>query len=126
MTRTPCSHRSWPMGCAPTMPRSSRDEIWRFRSELAKSDEVVTRILAQKPDDENALFSQVMANGLRADYAALIEKRNLASLAYMKTGRTIALKLLAIDPTCYDAYLAIGVEITCWEPILPRYGGCCA
>jgi hypothetical protein len=81
-----------------------------LEKELAKSDELVTRILAQKPDDENALFSQVMANGLRGDYAALIEKRNLASLAYMKTGRTIAQKLLAIDPTCYDAYLAIGVE----------------
>ena len=81
-----------------------------LEKELAKSDELAAKILAQKPDDENALFSQVMANGLRADYAALIEKRNLASLAYMKTGRTIALKLLAIDPTCYDAYLAIGVE----------------
>lgn len=81
-----------------------------LEKELAKSDELVTRILAQKPDDENALFSQIMANGLRGDYAALIEKRNLASLAYMKTARTIAQKLLAIDPTCYDAYLAIGVE----------------
>ncbi|MGA3316906.1 MAG: hypothetical protein ABSC64_10770 [Candidatus Korobacteraceae bacterium] len=81
-----------------------------LEKELAKSDELVTRILAQKPDDENALFSQIMANGLRGDYAALIEKRNLASLGYMKTARAIALKLLAIDPTCYDAYLAIGVE----------------
>ncbi len=81
-----------------------------FEKELAKSDDLAIKILAQKPDDANALFSQVMANGLRADYAALIEKRNMASLAYMKTGRTIAQKLLAIDPTCYDAYLAIGVE----------------
>ena len=81
-----------------------------FERELAKSDELVTRILAQKPDDKNALFSQIMANGLRGDYAALIEKRNLASLGYMKTSRAIAQKLLAIDPTCYDAYLAVGVE----------------
>jgi hypothetical protein len=81
-----------------------------FEKELAKSDELVTRILAQKPDDKNALFSQIMANGLRGDYAALIEKRNLASLGYMKTSRAIAQRLLAIDPTCYDAYLAVGVE----------------
>jgi hypothetical protein len=47
---------------------------------------------------------------LRGDYAALIEKRNLASLSYMKTSRTIAQKLLTIDPTCYDAYLAVGAE----------------
>ena len=81
-----------------------------FETELAKSDELVTKLLAQKPDDKNALFSQIMANGLRGDYAALIEKRNLASLGYMKTSRAIAQRLLLIDPTCYDAYLAIGVE----------------
>jgi hypothetical protein len=41
---------------------------------------------------------------------ALIEKRNIASLSYMKTSRVTAQKLLALDPTCYDAYLAVGVE----------------
>ncbi len=81
-----------------------------FESELAKSDAAANKILAQKPDDKNALFSQVLANGLRGDYTALIEKRNLASLSYMKTSRTIAQRLLIIDPTCYDAYLAVGVE----------------
>ena len=40
----------------------------------------------------------------------MIEKRNLASLSYMKTSRMLAQQLLVIDPTCYDAYLAIGVE----------------
>lgn len=81
-----------------------------FEKELSQSDELVTRILAQNPDDKNALFSQIMANGLRGDYAALIEKRNLASLGYMKTSRAIAQRLLMLDPTCYDAYLAVGVE----------------
>jgi len=51
-----------------------------------------------------------MANGLRSDYAALIEKRNLASLSYMKVSRSTAQDLLVLDPNCYDAYLAIGVE----------------
>ena len=82
----------------------------RFESELAKSDATANKILAQNPDDKDALFAQVMANGLRGDYTALIEKRNLASLSYMKASRTIAQKLLTIDPTCYDAYLAVGVE----------------
>ncbi len=82
----------------------------QFDSELAKSDAAATKILAQNPNEKNALFSQVLANGLRGDYTALIEKRNLASLSYMKTSRTIAEKLLVIDPICYDAYLAVGVE----------------
>jgi hypothetical protein len=81
-----------------------------FDGELAKSDAAASKILAQNPNDKNALFSQVLANGLRGDYTALIEKRNFASLSYMKTSRTIAEKLLVLDPICYDAYLAVGVE----------------
>jgi hypothetical protein len=81
-----------------------------FERELARSSELANKVLARNPDDENALFSQVMANGLRGDYAAMIEKRNFASLRYMKTARITAQKLLAIDPTCYDAYLAVGAE----------------
>jgi hypothetical protein len=81
-----------------------------FENELAKSDAAANKILAQNPDDKNALFTQVLANGLRGDYTAMIEKRNFASLGYMKTSRTIAQKLLILDPTCYDAYLAVGVE----------------
>jgi hypothetical protein len=91
----------------PTPDSATKTE---FEKELTKSDELVTKILAQNPDDKNAMFSQIMANGLRGDYAALIEKRNLASLGYIKTSRAIAQKLLTIDPTCYDAYLAVGVE----------------
>ena len=81
-----------------------------FQGELAKSDELVSKILSASPDNANALFSRVLANGLRGDYTALIEKRNLASLSYMKTSRITAQKLLEVDPACYDAFLAVGVE----------------
>lgn len=81
-----------------------------FENELSKSADLANKVLAKNSQDKNALFAQVLANGLRSDYAAMIEKRNLASLSYMKTSRTLAEQLLAIDPTCYDAYLAIGLE----------------
>jgi len=81
-----------------------------FENELGKSDALVNKTLSSNPEDVNALFAQVLTNGLRGDYTALIEKRNLASLSYMKTSRILAEKLLAIDPTCYDAYLAVGAE----------------
>ena len=51
-----------------------------------------------------------MATGLRSDFAALIEKRNLASLHYTKEATAWAGQLLAADPTCYDAHLASGVS----------------
>jgi hypothetical protein len=81
-----------------------------FQDELTKSDQIANRALAAKPGDAHALLALVMASGLRGDYAALIEKKNLAGLSYMKNSRALAEKLLSIDPTCYDAYLAVGVE----------------
>jgi hypothetical protein len=81
-----------------------------FMSELSQAETLTTPILAGNPNDRDALLSQVLANGLRSDYAAMIEKRNIASLGYMKTSRKLAQHLLALDPNCYDAYLAVGVE----------------
>jgi len=81
-----------------------------FDRELAESEQIENRILAQSPADKNALFAMLLNRGLRSDYEALIEKRNLASLRDIKDGRAVAEKLLAIDPAYYDAYLAIGVE----------------
>ena len=48
--------------------------------------------------------------GLRADFDGLIDKRDLSALSSVKSGRTIAERLLTIDPTYYDAHLAVGVE----------------
>jgi len=81
-----------------------------FMGELSQVETLTQPILAANPNDRDALLSQVLANGLRSDYAAMIEKHNLASLGYMKTSRKQAQHLLELDPTCYDAYLAVGVE----------------
>lgn len=81
-----------------------------FEAALTHSDELVEKLLSENSKNANALFARVLANGLRSDYVAMIEKRNIASLGYMKASRTTAQQLLAIDPNCYDAYLAIGVE----------------
>jgi len=81
-----------------------------FEAALGRGDVLVAKTLATSPNNANALFARVLANGLRGDYAAMIEKHNLASLSYMKASRATAQQLLAVDPTCYDAYLAIGVE----------------
>jgi hypothetical protein len=66
--------------------------------------------LARDPRDRDALLAMTLASGLRSDYAALIEKRNLASLHYAKEATAWAGQLLAVDPTCYDAHLATGIN----------------
>ena len=44
----------------------------------------------------DALFAMTLSSGLQADYAALIEKRNLASLHYTKEASAWAQQLLAV------------------------------
>ena len=81
-----------------------------FDNALAKSEQLADAKLAQLPKDSNALFAKTLNLGLRSDYVALIDKRYLASLGYMKAAGLMADKLLAIDPSRYDAYMAAGVE----------------
>lgn len=81
-----------------------------FESELMKGDQIANQKIASAPRDKEALLALVFANGLRSDYAAMVEKKNLAALNYSKASRVVAEKLLAEDPTCFDAYLAVGVE----------------
>ncbi len=81
-----------------------------FEDELRKTERVAEKVLAVDGKNSDALFAEVMAMGLRGDYAALVEKRDMAGLSYMKNGRALAERLLVSDPHYYDAYLAIGVE----------------
>jgi hypothetical protein len=81
-----------------------------FESELAKADQIAEKALSQSSDDRNALFAKTLADGLRGNYAALIENRKRDALGYLKSSRTTAEKLITIDPAYYDAYLAIGIE----------------
>jgi hypothetical protein len=81
-----------------------------FDQELGKSGKLSDAILAGKPDDADALFARILTLGLRADYEALIERRDFDALRVIKDSRATAEKLLTIQPNYYDAYLAVGVE----------------
>jgi hypothetical protein len=80
----------------------------RFDAALARTDSEGRAQLAKDGNDRDALFAMTLASGLKADYAALIDKRNMASLHYAKEASAWAGKLLAIDPSYYDAHLATG------------------
>ena len=81
-----------------------------FELQLAKARVLAQKALARDPNDVNALFANVLAYGLEGDYLALIEKRDYQALKLIKEGRATAQQLLAANPACYDAYLAVGVE----------------
>jgi hypothetical protein len=82
-----------------------RAEIFRC---IARARELANARLATHPDDRDALFAHCIASGLVTDYAALIERRRLASFSLAKETQVWARQLTALDPPVYDAYVAVG------------------
>ncbi|HEY7616035.1 MAG TPA: hypothetical protein VH744_04470 [Terriglobales bacterium] len=82
----------------------------RFNAALAQAESRAQARLARDPKDRDGLFGMTLSAGLKADYTALIEKRNMASLRFTKAASRWAEQLLAADPSCYDAYLATGIS----------------
>ncbi len=81
-----------------------------FNSALDKTNQLADAILSKHPDDAQALFAKTLAYGLHADYASLIERKDLTGFQFTKSGSLYAHKLLQVDPHAYDAYLAVGME----------------
>ena len=82
----------------------------QFEQHLDRAENLAKTRLGHDPHDSDALLAMTLSNGLRSDFAALIEKRNLASLHYTKEATLWSQQLLTADPTCYDAHLASGVS----------------
>jgi hypothetical protein len=101
----------------------------RFDAALATAERLAQARLVRTPRDRDSLLAMTLSAGLKADYAALIEKRNLASLGLTKDASRWAQQLLAADPGCFDAYVATGVSKyivgTMAAPVrwLLRFGG---
>jgi len=72
--------------------------------------DMTLQLSARSPQSANSMFAALLASGLRSDYTALIEKRYMMSFKEMKASRQQAERLLAVNPQCYDAWLAVGVE----------------
>jgi len=64
--------------------------------------------LAKNPDDQNALFTMAVTNGIITDYTALVEKRQISSLSTAKESNAYAQRLLKVNAQYYDAYLTTG------------------
>jgi hypothetical protein len=80
----------------------------QFLSAIGRAETLANARLAKDPRDRDGLFALTLAYGLQADYAALIEKRNIGSLRLTKQASAYAQQLLAVCNDCYDALLATG------------------
>jgi len=82
----------------------------RFDEALHRASTLAHQQLQADNKNPDALFALTLSAGLNADYAALIEKRNMASLHYAREATSWAEQLLAIAPSYYDAYVATGAN----------------
>jgi hypothetical protein len=91
-------------------PKLSPDPTLKehFDAAIFRAKTLAHERLAKDPKDRDALFALTLSSGLQADYAALIEKRNLTSLHFTKEASASAQELLAVCNDCYDALLATG------------------
>jgi len=78
-----------------------------FAADL-KAQEMARVQLQTDPDDLNALFAMTLSLGMQADYASLIDRQQLESLAMIRKADEYAKRLLAANPDASDAYLALG------------------
>ena len=80
-----------------------------FDNALSGAERLAQERLKQDKTDPRALFALALANGLRADDAALIAKKKFTALSYIKTATGYAEQLLARSPNYFDAYIATGM-----------------
>jgi len=79
-----------------------------FLAANRRARELAGQQFRANPRDANALFALTLATGMLADYAALIEKKQIDSLRYVREAEAQAKRLLAVAPDNADAYLALG------------------
>lgn len=72
--------------------------------------EMAREQLKLNPRDPRALLALTLADGMESDYDALIIKKQMAGLGLMRQAESEASKLLEIDPTAQDAYVALGAS----------------
>ena len=81
-----------------------------FDDQTAKAATLADQALQRNPNDATALYVKTLISGMRSDYALMIDKRDISALNYSKEASAFSKRVLVIDPTRFDAYLASGVE----------------
>lgn len=79
-----------------------------FFAASQRTREMARQVLAEQPGDANALLSLTMTTGMLANYASLIDKRQLESLRLVREAEGYGKRLIAVSPDSADGYVALG------------------
>ena len=89
-------------------PAVNRNEA--FLRTNSRAREMAEQSLRSSPRDPRALLVLTLTDGMESDYAAVIEKRQLASLSLIRRAEREGASVLAVDPSAQDVYVALGAS----------------
>lgn len=81
----------------------------RFFASVEEAQKLAETRLHAHPGDPNALFAFCITEGLKTDYTAFVEKKQLRSLSSARKAHNYAVELLERDPSFVDAKLTTGI-----------------
>ncbi len=93
----------------PNMEITAQDSA-RFNDCIEKALELSERRLAKNSQDVEALYTEGVAHGLKANYLFLVEKAWLDSLHEITAARKAEEQAIEIDPSFMDARLILGID----------------
>jgi hypothetical protein len=81
-----------------------------FNDRIAQSERLADAALQRNPKDSNAFYCKAVTSGMQADWASLIDRHEYGAYKYSELASKYAKQALALNPTLYDANLAVGIE----------------
>ncbi len=81
-----------------------------FHNRIAQAERLADAALQRNPKDANAYYCKAVTAGMQADWASLIDRHEYGAYKFSELASKYAKQALAINPTLYDANLAVGIE----------------
>ena len=81
-----------------------------FADRISQAERLADTALQHNPKDANALYCKAVTSGMQADWQSLIDRKEYGAFKYSELASKYAKEALAINPTLYDANLAVGIE----------------
>jgi hypothetical protein len=81
-----------------------------FQNRIGQSEHLADQALQHNPNDANAFYCKAVTSGMQADWASLIDRHEYGAFKFSELASKYAKQALAINPTLYDANLAVGIE----------------
>ena len=81
-----------------------------FSDRADQAERIADAALQRDPRDANAYYVKAVTSGMRADWASLIDRHEYGAYKFSELASKFAKQALTLNPTLYDANLAVGIE----------------